>query len=465
MPVLGQLDTNKLYSDIINQDKTQLGNVQPQSGEVNKLGDTPSTSLYSEYGVQSQTNLPSDLRKTFMASTVNLGGAVLEGARQVGLISDEFATREQKKGAESAARLTEGTSPQFKREAAKTLIDEEGNFGGFSGTTLLHRLTASAPDIIATIAPAAGAVKLLEGAKWASKLGLKGAVAASATEGLVAGAENANQARLEALETPLETYRKNPLFLEEVSKLDPSIPLEEREEQVRTLLANKVGDDVFIKTTASTGIIGLATGGGAIGNLLNRSGGKITQSYFKAVGKDIGQEALQEFGQSGGEHLIGAEAKKKYVDPSINVNEGLLNAMAEGALVGGVMGGGLGAASNIGAPLITRRSTDKSEAAKGAIVNPLTNEEIKDKGVKEAYSKFQEVVLNTETTSSDNYRESYAATVANLNNIINEEETNKESPDKVANEIRLKEAKDALNVIHQSHDALVSLENKREEAR
>lgn len=453
MASLGQYDNPYLQNILqsepgseynVKPSTSRLGAVQPKEVDNGFTYDPSKINAPSE----DKPSLGSDLRKTFLASTVGLGGAVIESGRQLGVIPEDVATREQLKGAESQKRLTESASPAFKAEAAKQLFDEEGNFTGeFSGTTLAHRLTASAPDILATLLPAAGISKVTAASKIASKLGLA-KLGAAASEGLIAGAEGANQARQEALATPLDTYRKNPLFLQELNNLDHSLPLEDRENQVRNILADRAANEVFTKTALSTGAIGAVTGGGVLGSIVSKNAGKITSSYLKAVGKDFASEAAQELAQSSGEQYIQNQVKKDYIDPSTDVYKGVLNAAAEGALTGGVMGGGLGAVHNISSPF-----KQKDEQGNEAKEVTLKGNKIESGDVKKAISAYANSLTTTISSEDENYKKTYNSTISNLNNIIIKELAKGQTDSSSIDNIKVKEAMDALAEINAVHES------------
>jgi len=417
------------------------------SPQKKQLGTTPSRDYFSEYlqkaPSEDEPGLTGNLRKTFLASTVNLGGATIEVGRKLGLIPDDTATREQIKGAESAKKLVESTSPSFKEEAAKQLFDKDGNYtGDFTATTLAHRLAASAPDILATIAPAGGLTKLANASKIVKELGVGGALGASMAEGVVAGAENANQTRQEALNTPIEVYRKNPLFHQTLSEIDPTLPLPQREELAKGILADKAANDVFTDTSISTGGIGLLTGGGAIGTLVGGGAGKITRNVFKAIGKDAAKEAAQEMPQSYGEQLISNKAIKDYVDPTKDIHEGALNALVEGGIVGGVMGGGMAGVTHpfTGQPVKPGEENKKIDkfSDQSSISNPT---------VSKVYNKYADSFARSINNEDENYSKVYNATLSNLRNLTLPKK------DKPVDPIIKQEAEQAIKDITSAHES------------
>ena len=315
----------------------------------------------------------------------------------------------------------------------------------YSLTTLADRIASSAPDILATIAPAGGLSKLANASKIVKKMGVGGAIGASAAEGLVAGSEAANQHRQEALKTPIEIYRNNPLFNAEVAKLNPLLPLEEREQMAKESLANQSANQVFKDTSLSTGVIGFATGGGALGTLVNR--GKITGGLIKAGVKGVVEEGVQEAPQSWNEQLISNTAKKKFIDPTTNVMDGVVNAAAEGMLVGGVMGGAMGG--------VHGAMDGADSSSKTPIVNPLTGAEFINKKSKDAYTSFVNTFTSNQDTTNPNYQSGYAAATSSLNTIVSDEKA-KPSPDATV----ILEAEQAIQSIDQAHQSLVTREAK-----
>jgi GGDEF domain-containing protein len=447
MAALGQIDNNAVSKYLGTGKKLGSTPAQP-SEELNALR-TAASNVDSGDG-QSTPGLARNLGKTFLSSTVNLGNATIESGRQLGLISNETANQQQKLGSESAQKLGQSTSPSFQKEAAKQIFDENGKYtGDFSGTTLLHRLVSSTPDLLATVGPAGLASKGLKALGASSKIA--GALGAGAAEGVVAGAEGASQKRGEVLNTPIEQLRNSPEFQSSLVSQDQSIPLDQREQKAREDIAGKAASDVFGQTAASTGIIGVATGGGALGSILASSGGKITKSIIKSVGKGFAEEALQEAPQSYNEQLISNAATKKYVDPNKNIMDGTLNALAEGAVTGGVLGGvGAGGAHVTGS--IGSKPVDHSEAVQD--LNPLTGEKFQNKDVINAYTKYNNTFKNVGDTQAPAYQEIYNAAKTNLDGIIQKEQESSQ-PDA----IKVSEAKTVLDLIQRSHESLSKQED------
>ncbi|UOF79314.1 DNA repair protein [Caudoviricetes sp.] len=406
----------------------------------------------SSYKADSKAGLGENLGRTFLGGAISgVGGDFVETGRQLGIVSDPTATSAQKYLETTARGILDKRSSSYKREAEKRIFDDEGNFtGDFTATTLLDRLAGSAPEILATIVPAAGLNKLATASKWATKLGLSQKVggalnstlSAGISEGLVAGASSANQHRLEALEVPIETYRKNPLFAEELAKTDQTLPLEQREQLAKESLANQSANEVFSRTAFYTGGIGALTGGGAIGSLINKAPGKITGNIVKRIGKGAGSEAYQEAPQSFTEQRILNEAKKKYIDVDTDLEAGTINALAEGAVVGAVSGGVLGVA-------------DTGEAKKQEIVNPITNKKFVNKDVQNSYSNFIDTFKNNKDTNNPDYQDSYSSVVSSLNKTIKEEQKKNKGEEDTSDSVKILEAEQALRAITSAHNSLL----------
>lgn len=220
--------------------------------------------------------------------------------------------------------------------------------------------------------PLSAGVKKLGGkalAEIAAKKGIVGraakiaptAVGYGAAEGGYAGMQNAASIRGEIEQMPIEKLRGTPAFDAEAMAVDPSIPMAQRELFARDEIARKAAADVAIRTGLSTGLIGAATGGGALG-LIHRgkaagTGGGIIRRGATGAIKGAAAEVIQETPQSAAEKYITNLAEQEYVDPSIDPWKGVVSSGLSGGIVGGLTGGVLGA----GGAMLQRRAPTSPE--------------------------------------------------------------------------------------------------------
>lgn len=395
MANLGQIDTNESLRnfDQYIQNK-KLGSINVQSEPTEPAIDTSKAqrlARYKEIVGKGETSNLGDYVRTFGAGVPEVGGVVAELGRRVGVLSDQTAQSIQDNAKLTSERLRSKTSPTFQKASSQPLIskDDKGDYSlnpDYSSTTLAHDIVASAPGTIATGLGAGGLMKaggailspilsrlgigevvasnfpklsqmaesLYPGAGSAAakvnKMIATGVAAkggASISEGLVAAGQNSYQKRQEIESTPFDKLANSPAFQEALSSQDQSLPLDQRMNLARSIIANKASDDVFHQTFASTSGISALTGGGVIGDILSKSGGKITGSLIKSIGKGAGEEFLQEAPQSGMEQAISNIADKAYVNPNKDVMEGVADAFLKGGITGAATGGGLGGLTHI----------------------------------------------------------------------------------------------------------------------
>ena len=105
---------------------------------------------------------------------------------------------------------------------------------------------------------------------------LHGAAGAGAGEAAVTGATNGAQAYQEVMDAPIESLRKSPAF-QSLSKELGS------EDAARKAIADRMSIQTAKDTALSTGLIGAAMGGGAVGSLLNKFA--VKQGRRKLVGQ------------------------------------------------------------------------------------------------------------------------------------------------------------------------------------
>jgi hypothetical protein len=313
-----------------------------------------------------------------LKGTADIGGAVGYGLEASG-IAPEYGRDLQESAQDVNARLTARQSQEARDDSAKTLIDENGNYGGYNLGTLSQQLFQSAPGMLAMGAPggllargATAGAKALGAGKAASTIG--SGLGFGAAEGIYSGATNAAQFQEEYRNTPFDKLVDNPVFIETYhTETDPDASQEQRLEQTRDILARRGGDDVFKKTTATTGGLGVFTGGGMFGMIRDGAKGGI----LSRVGQGFLKEGiLQEAPQSALEQRHSNVAKRDYLDPSQDVNQGVLSSGLEGGLVGGVMGVGGGVFSRDSSEAIAdigkSESVDEAIAAAGnAVSQPI----------------------------------------------------------------------------------------------
>jgi hypothetical protein len=177
-------------------------------------------------------------------------------------------------------------------------------------------------------------------ARWVGHIVTAGA-AYGGTEGLISGAQDAEQAYQDIMGRPLAEFEQAPawraVFMDET---DRSLPLLERAEQARRIVAERAAAEVGLKSGAVVAATSGLTGGGALGML---------DAPAKSVGggfvKGGLSEAMQEVPQSGYEQFAQNQAVQEYADPNQRLMEGVPNALATGGVVGFALGGPMGALS------------------------------------------------------------------------------------------------------------------------
>lgn len=194
----------------------------------------------------------------------------------------------------------------------------------------------------ARFAPAAA--KALGGGARAQKLakGAQAGLAFGAAEGGYSGLVNAADTGQQVRAQPLEQLRQLPEFQDVLAGI-PDGPQDQRELAARDALAVRLENDTAIRTAASTGAIGAATGGGVFG-VLARPGA----SLLRTAGKGALHEAIQEAPQSAGETAIQQNVLQRAgIDPQPG-------AVLESAVFGGAVGGLMGGVGGAGGHLLSR---------------------------------------------------------------------------------------------------------------
>jgi hypothetical protein len=285
----------------------------------------------------------------------DIGGAVGYGLEATG-IAPEFGKEVQQSAQDTEQRLTERQSLQAQEDAKQRLFNPDGSLGDFNFGTFAQQAGRSLPGMFVMGVP--GGI-LAKGATTAAKALGAGAAADTigsglgfgAAEGVFSGATNAAQEQQTIRNTPFDKLADNPAFIETYhNETDPTLDQNTRLEQARDIMARKAGDEVFGKTTLSTGAIGALTGGGLFGQLRQGTSGGLLARAAKGFAKEAGQEAPQ----SAGEQYIQNVAEQKYLDPNTDPYKDVLTSAVEGGLVGGALGLG-----GVFSPSREKEETDK----------------------------------------------------------------------------------------------------------
>jgi len=294
--------------------------------------------------------------------------------------------------------LTARQSQAAQEDAQKTIEDKDGNYGGYNLGTAIQDISGSVPGMVTMMAPGYGLAHVATGMAKAAKLGegiakiastgvlgkglaegvashinpahistaIGSAAGFSASEGIYSGASNAAQVQDEIRQTPLDKLAEHPMFKDVYhNETDKNLSPEERLYQTRDILSKKAANDVFAKTAIRTGLISMATGGGAMGLLRNRAVNGTEDGLLKTIGKGFATEGLQEGLQSAWEQRVMNEARRDYANPNQDVNEGVTNAGIQGGIAGGVMGASMGGGAHLLQPKKTedagKQDADNSE--------------------------------------------------------------------------------------------------------
>lgn len=350
-------------------DDELINHAQSLGIKVNGLENKPAPEQPEEAGaLRSYVGIPFEKGVSDIGSSVGYGLDAL-GAHDAGRYLQESNKRVQD-------TLTARQSQQARDDAQKTLIDDNGNWGGYNFGTLAQDLSGSVPATIAMGMSGAPLAKVATGVSKALGIGEKvaakvaqvastgplgkglaeglsakivdttvgSAVGFGASEGLFSGASNAAQLQTEIRHTDLNKLAEHPVFQEVLNKeTDPSHPMEERMYQAREIIARKAGNDTFADTLVKTGLISMATGGGMFGiirgNAAKKAAGEAVDGVLTRAAKGFVSEGLlQEAPQSALEQRTMNQAKQDYTDQHQDLNQGVKNAGLQGGLAGGVMG-------------------------------------------------------------------------------------------------------------------------------
>lgn len=235
---------------------------------------------------------------------------------------------------ESAEAKRKGYSADMKLAQEKEFITYDKEKGYGLGTAwsdpraVLGSVAESLPGMAAGMGAGAVVAKGLMGLGLSR--GLAWGIGSAAGEGGVSGGQNSMGAYDAVMAMPEESLRRSPEYVELLRSLrDPA--------EARKALAHDVALRAGGQTAAATGA--LAAGPGAMfGRMLGGETGKtLARSVLKMGTAEAAEEALQ----SGAEEYL-SQRQIQRADPTIEPMAGVPNAMVEGALAGGLMGGGMG---------------------------------------------------------------------------------------------------------------------------
>ncbi|MDP1774273.1 MAG: hypothetical protein Q8L15_18550, partial [Methylobacter sp.] len=313
--------------------------------------------------------------RSYVGIPLSKGVADIGGAAGYGLEAAGFEKAGrylQDSNQQAQDMLTARQSKRAQEDAGKTLIDDNGNYGGYNLGTLAQDVFASAPGTLAMgmagaplakvgtvaskalgigekLAKVAGSGVLGKGLAAGIDTAIGSAVGFGASEGVYSGASNAAQIQNEIRNTDINKMSEHPVFVETYHKeTDPSLTQDQRLYQTRDILARKAGDDVFADTAIKTGLISMATGGGVFGMVrgnATRAASDVAEGVLTKAVKGFALEGLaQEAPQSALEQRTMNQVKQDYVNQGQDLNQGVLNAGIQGGIAGGVMGlfGGAG---------------------------------------------------------------------------------------------------------------------------
>jgi hypothetical protein len=337
------------------QTGVKIAGIEPQA--INT--DTPKPEEAS--ALRSYVSIP------FLQGTADIGGTIGYGLEKSG-IAPSMGQALQNSAHDVTEKLEARKSQQARDDHGKTLIDDNGNYGGYNLGTLAQDVFSSAPSTIAmgmAGAPLAAGVtaasKAIGVGKTVAKIAGSGALGKSlaagldtaigssvgfgTAEGAYSGASNAAQIQHEIRNADINVLARHPAFIEAYhNETDPALSVDERLFQTRDLMAHKAGDDVFADTLVKTGLISAITGGGVFGvvrgNAAKQAAGEAVDGAMKRAGKGFVSEGAQEGSQSAFEQRDINQAKRDYTDQNQDINQGVLNAGLQGGIAGGVMGAG-----------------------------------------------------------------------------------------------------------------------------
>lgn len=374
---------NPQYNDIPD---AELVPILHQEFSPNK----PIAEVYKNLGISDPENEAGAVRSygvlPLLKGVSNIGGVVGYGLEKAGF--EETGKELQESDVRAMEKLSARQSQQAREDAAKTIIDKEGNYGGYNPGTLVQDVLQSLPGMavmgavgapiatgVSAVSKAAGVGKALKGVSGfagdAEKLDqvVGSALGFGASEGAFSGAQNASQVQQQIYNTDYQTLATSPQFQEAYhNDTDAELPHEERLKQAKEIVAQKAGDAVFAQTLLETGGTSALTGGGIFGMMRGKK--EAVDSILKSVVKGFFTEGGQEAVQSGLEQRTQNQAIQQYANPKQDVNESVLNAILQGGMAGGALGGGGGFFAGGGQPTPPKPKPEKKNSVENVINAP-----------------------------------------------------------------------------------------------
>jgi len=206
-----------------------------------------------------------------------------------------------------------------------------------SPTKIVSSLLQSAPSTVVGMGTGVGITGSL--IKKGVSSGLAGVIGGFVGEGGTAAIESGKDVYDLVISAPTDIISKTPEFQKAMQALSSEqLTDEEKEKQVRELIADHAAMKSMAKVFTATGLLG-SVSGHYMGKLL---GGEATGGLSRKALTEGSLEALQETPQSGYEVLEQNFQKKKFVDPNQDIWQGVKEASVEGGVQGFVMGTGMG---------------------------------------------------------------------------------------------------------------------------
>ena len=168
------------------------------------------------------------------------------------------------------------------------------------------------------------------------------------SEGTVGYAQQANQTQADVLKLKQSELEKSPKYQELINNQGYT------PEAAKVYVAAFTGEQSGVMAGLIDGITSYF-GGKFLGKIIGEGGALVPR-----VGKGFATESLTEGFQSGGEQLAENVAKKNNVNPNQSLSENVLESIAQGLTIGGLMGGGFSA---IGGRAIKGMEKDVNQAS------------------------------------------------------------------------------------------------------
>ena len=156
-------------------------------------------------------------------------------------------------------------------------------------------------------------------------------------EGAISGLEGGKGAEKKVLSMPIKDLEKAPEFQALIAK-------GKTPEQAKLILADAAAGDTmalnFVTTTVLSSPMGIL-----FGRFFRE--GNFANGFAKSFATGTGGEAAQETTQSAAETLGANFIEKKYVNPDMDITEGVAESALQGGLAGAAMGGGMATAGQV----------------------------------------------------------------------------------------------------------------------